>query len=225
MHVLPADRLDLTQTLDRCPLCLSPQLEPYWQDAARSYLRCAGCELVVVPPRFHLSLSEERAVYDLHENGPDDAGYRKFLGRLTAPLIARLKPGAQGLDFGSGPGPTLSLMMSEAGYPSAIYDPIYAPDTSALEARYDLISATEVVEHLRTPKQDLDRLFAMLRPGGTLAIMTKLVLNRERFSTWHYKNDPTHISFFSAQTLRWLADSWDAKLEQLAADILFITRP
>ena len=35
---------------------------------------------------------EEKAQYDLHENDPYDLGYRKFLSRLTDPLLAKLPP-------------------------------------------------------------------------------------------------------------------------------------
>jgi len=48
-----------------------------------------------------------------------DPRYRRFLARLAEPLIAHLPKGARGLDFGCGPGPTLSLMLREAGFACA----------------------------------------------------------------------------------------------------------
>lgn len=207
-----------------CPLCESSDSNAFCTDRARDYLRCSHCKLVFVPEQFHLSLADERSEYDLHENLPTDPGYRRFLGRLASPLLQRLPKGARGLDFGSGPGPTLSVMLKEAGHPTEIYDPFYAPDRGALERPYDFITASEVVEHLRDPKLELERLFGLLRTGGVLAIMTKLVLDQTAFTSWHYKNDRTHIAFFSKETFAWLSEQWGATLEFVGADVIFLTK-
>ena len=136
----------------------------------------------------------------------------------------RLSSGSQGLDFGSGPGPTLSLMFEEAGHTVALYDYFYANDTSALELQYDFITASEVVEHLHQPKHALDRLWSILKPGGTLGIMTKRVLNREAFAKWHYKNDLTHVCFFSEATFHWLAEQWQAELTIEGNDVVLLKK-
>jgi hypothetical protein len=44
---------------------------------------------------------------------------------------------------------------------------------------------------------ELNRLFTLLKKGGVLAIMTQMITKETDFSTWYYKNDPTHICFFS----------------------------
>ena len=178
-----------------------------------------------MPPHQFLSAQAEKAEYDRHQNSPEDAGYRRFLGRLFEPLASRLEPESRGLDFGSGPGPTLSVMFEEAGYRMAIYDPFYAPDRSVLDERYDFVTASEVVEHLHRPRRVLDRLWSLLRPGGILGIMTKRVLDRDAFSRWHYKNDPTHVCFFSLETFEWLAEHWQAELTVCGADVVLLRRP
>ncbi|SEM33056.1 class I SAM-dependent methyltransferase [Halomonas caseinilytica] len=190
--------------MQTCPLCASPDTGVYHRENERTYLRCGHCTLVFVPAGQHLSAAEEKAVYDCHENRPDDPGYRRFLGRLFTPLVARLPPAAQGLDFGSGPGPTLSLMFEEAGHRMTIFDPFYAPDETVWQGRYDFITATEVVEHLAAPGREFERLVAHLKPGGWLGLMTKRVRSREAFAGWHYIRDPTHVAFFSESTFRWL---------------------
>lgn len=167
----------------------------------------------------------EQAEYDKHQNSPDDLGYRKFLSRLFTPLHTRLKPASHGLDFGCGPGPTLSLMFKEAGHRMSLYDPIYAPDTLTLKGPYDLITASEVVEHLHDPATELDRLWSILKPGGWLGIMTKLALDKDAFSRWHYKNDPTHVCFFSDQTMVWLAEQWQTKVLLIGNDVLLFQKP
>ena len=153
---------------DRCPLCASTKTSLFHVDRHRAYFVCDACTLVFVPPTFFLSPAEEKAEYDLHENSPDDAGYRRFLSRTCEPVVARLSPASEGLDFGCGPGPTLSVMFEEAGHTVALYDPFYANDPSVFERQYDFITATEVVEHLHRPRAELDRLWSSLQPGGVL---------------------------------------------------------
>jgi 2-polyprenyl-3-methyl-5-hydroxy-6-metoxy-1,4-benzoquinol methylase len=179
---------------------------------------------VFVPPAFYVSRAQERAEYDLHDNRVDDPGYRRFLSRLHAPLVRRLPTGAHGLDFGCGPGPALAAMLQEDGLPVALYDIFYAPDTSVFSRQYDFITATEVVEHLHDPAAELNRLWQCLADGGVLAIMTKLARDAEAFARWHYKNDPTHVCFFSRQTFVYLAAELKAELEFVADDVIFLTR-
>ncbi|MBX3437283.1 MAG: class I SAM-dependent methyltransferase [Planctomycetaceae bacterium] len=207
-----------------CPLCHASEVEVWHRDARREYGCCAVCRLVFVPSRYFLSQEAERACYDQHQNDPSDSAYRRFLSRLFDPLVARLRPGARGLDFGSGPGPTLSVMLNEAGFPMAIYDPFYAPHEEVWQDCYDFVTTTEVVEHLHRPMVDLQRVWRVLKPGGWLGIMTKRVLDAERFATWHYKNDPTHVVFYSEATFAWLATQWSAKLIVAASDVVLLQK-
>jgi cyclopropane fatty-acyl-phospholipid synthase-like methyltransferase len=179
---------------------------------------------VFVPPVYYLSSDEEKRRYDQHQNSPDDAEYRQFLNRLFIPVQALLRPESRGLDFGSGPGPTLSKMFEEAGHSMAIYDPYYAKNESIWEQQFDFITASEVVEHLHQPGTELDRLWACLKPGGTLGVMTKLALAREAFATWHYKNDMTHVGFFSRCTFEWLGSQWGSKARFFEKDVVLLRK-
>lgn len=208
-----------------CPLCTSRQTLAYHRDGRRDYRQCQCCDLVFVPPTQRLSREAEKAVYDRHDNVPDDVGYRRFLSRLFDPLQQRLAPGACGLDFGAGPGPTLSVMFEEAGHPMAIYDPYYASAVRPLAHRYDFITASEVVEHLYEPGRELERLATMLNPGGWLGLMTKRVTSKEAFTRWHYIRDPTHVSFFSEATFVWLAHHLQLSLTLPAADVALLHKP
>jgi SAM-dependent methyltransferase len=210
---------------DACILCGARSLGAFATDARREYLQCSHCRLVFVPASQRLAAAAERAHYDLHRNSPTDPGYRRFLGRLAEPLMARLPPPARGLDFGSGPGPTLSVMLVEAGYSMAIYDPFYAPDTAPLGEVWDFICATEVVEHLFAPGATLQLLWRQLRPGGWLGVMTKLVRNREAFASWHYKNDPTHVCFFSRDTWSFWAERCGTSPDFVGDDAVLFRKP
>ncbi|WP_455206577.1 class I SAM-dependent methyltransferase [Kaarinaea lacus] len=198
--------------------------EPEQKALRRDYLRCENCALVFVPSFQFISREQEKAHYDLHQNHPADQGYRLFLNRLLVPMKEKLKSGSRGLDFGSGPGPTLSLMFEELGFPMKIYDHFYANDEFVLQQQYDFITTTETVEHLHHPKTELERLWSLLKPGGLLGIMTKLVIDRDAFANWHYKNDPTHVCFFSNETFRWLADLWHAKIEFTGNDVILFEK-
>ncbi|WP_406665017.1 class I SAM-dependent methyltransferase [Gallaecimonas sp. GXIMD1310] len=206
-----------------CPLCHAP-VSPYAEDKHRRYWQCQCCRLVFADPASHLAAAAEKAVYDLHQNSADDDGYRRFLERLSIPLLARLQPGQRGLDFGCGPGPVLASMLEKAGMQMTTFDPFYAPDPQRLNSCYDFVTCTEVVEHFQQPAQSWQQLADLVRPGGWLGIMTKLVISPARFASWHYKNDPTHVSFYSEATFAWLASRHGFSWQRLDTDVLLLQK-
>ncbi len=188
-----------------CSLCSSAttllaELEgrPYW--------RCGTCALTQLDSTAWLGADAERAVYQNHENDVDDPGYRRFLSKLADPLLTRLSPGSQGLDYGCGPGPALAAMLQDAGHQVALFDPFFFDAPAALERSYDFITCTETAEHFHRPRSEFARLNALLRPGGWLAVMTCFQTDDARFKSWHYRRDPTHVVFYREQTMRHLAD-------------------
>ncbi|MFN3580192.1 MAG: class I SAM-dependent methyltransferase [Pseudomonas sp.] len=206
-----------------CPLCKN-STRWFHSDRRRHYYQCPTCALVHVPKDWQLDATAEKAVYDQHQNIPDDPDYRQFLSRLADPLLSKLPPASQGLDFGCGPGPALAAMLSEAGHSMALYDLYYFPRPEVFGQQWDFITATEVVEHLADPQRELQRLWGCLKPGGWLGIMTKRVEDPAAFGNWHYKNDPTHISFFAASTFAWLAQQWEAEVEFCGRDTVLIQK-
>lgn len=206
-----------------CPLCRSTHSAFYSSDKQREYWQCAQCTLVFVPPLFYVSATLERAQYDLHENN-DSAGYRAFLNRLAQPLLMRIKPVSVGLDFGCGPGPVLATMLKAAGHHMDLFDIFYQPDNAVFSRQYDFITATEVIEHLHNPYDELARLWSCLQPNGYLGIMTKLVKDKTAFSNWHYKIDPTHVCFYSVDTFQYLAKQLGAIVEFVSADVILLQK-
>ncbi len=198
----------------RCPLCGTASAFAFARVQARDYFSCDTCGLVHLDRTQRLSPERELAHYDTHENSPDDLRYRAFLTQLAAPLLARLPTGAVGLDFGSGPGPTLSVMFGEQGFPTSIYDPFFAPDPLPLTRDYDFVSCSETVEHFFNPGDEFQRLDRMLRPDGWLGIMTTVLRDDENFATWHYPRDPTHVSFYRPRSLAWIAAHYGWALER-----------
>lgn len=210
--------------VELCPFCLG-STEKFYQDRRRDYYHCPQCLSVHVPADFHLDSVQEKAEYDKHENHPEDPSYRRFLSRFYDPFCQRIPSKAYGLDFGCGPGPALASMLEEAGHSVEKYDLYYYPDDSVLQKQYDFITATEVVEHLVDPMSVIDRLWTLLKSGGVLGIMTKRVVDIEAFKSWHYKNDPTHITFFHEQTLQFIAHRLGGELDLAGADLAFLRKP
>jgi SAM-dependent methyltransferase len=195
-----------------CPLCAAPGQHRYAIVGERTYIRCPVCLLTYLDPAQCPTSAEEEAEYRLHDNRPDDPGYRRFLSRAVDPLCDRLAEkgitSAHGLDFGCGPGPALSIMMAERGHVFVDYDPIFRTDSIPLHLlhdSFDAIACTEVVEHFHQPGRSFALLNRLLRPGGTLVIMTDVLYPDIKFAEWHYIREISHVSFYAPETLHWIA--------------------
>lgn len=209
-----------------CPLCLAQKTQDIHRDQYRAYQHCLICDLIFVARDDLLSPEEEKALYDLHENDPNDLDYRKFLNQLAQPLLARLKPPPlRGLDFGSGPGPALPIMLAEQGYTMRIYDHFYAPNPQVLADSYDFVTCSETFEHFFTPRVEWRLLVNLVKPGGWLGIMTLLLPSPKEFADWHYKNDDTHVSFYSRNTFLFLAKRDDLKVEFIGDNVILYQKP
>ena len=210
--------------IDACPLCNSNLTESFYIDSYRQYLKCSICDFVFVPKIYHLSEKDERVRYDTHNNDPEDDRYRNFLSQLLNPLQEMIPKNASGLDFGSGPGPTLSLMLEERGYSVDLYDKFYARNDTVFDRQYDFITASEVVEHLRQPLVELSRLMGLLKYDGVLSIMTQILTPQIDFEQWYYKNDPSHVGFFSEKALNYLSQKWQAELYVISERVVIFKK-
>jgi len=70
-------------------------------------------------------MMQERARYQTHNNSLDCPGYVKFLKPALSSVMGQVAVGSRGLDFGCGPGPTLSVLLRREGYPCEDYDPLF----------------------------------------------------------------------------------------------------
>jgi len=204
-----------------CPLCLTSNAKHFFQAidtpfGLRDFYQCPTCVLVFVAKQNHLSIEEEKKRYDTHENSPEDQGYRDFLNRLAQPLSQHLSAGDSGLDFGCGPGPAMQTLLSPKGVRVQNYDPHYFPEKKLLTQSYDFVTCTEVIEHLRQPRETFQQLQQLLKVGAYLGVMTQLVPTNKAFEAWWYWKDPTHITFYQEATLAWIATrmQWEIKYAQ-----------
>ncbi len=136
----------------------------------------------------------------------------------------RIPAPAYGLDFGSGPEPVLAKLLGARGYKMQIYDPYYAPEQGVLAQTHHFITCSEVIEHIYAPAQQLASLWGCLAPRGLLGIMTSLVPDAIDFATWRYKDDPTHVRFYSMRTFEWLAHKWNASVEFVGHRVVIFTK-
>ena len=210
----------------KCPLCSTPGTA-FYADAENgySYDSCEHCGLVWLNPCHHLSREAEHAHYAQHENDPTDPNYRGFLNRLWAPLKEKLTTGASGLDYGSGPGPTLHLMAQEDGFDCWHYDPYFHPDKSVFGQQYDFITCSETAEHFHDPAAEFRQLLALLKPGGWLGVMTSRLMPDTDFANWHYRRETTHVMFYRDATFEWMSDHWSwAKPEFVSNSIVLLQK-
>ena len=190
-----------------------------------TFRECPACQLVFRDPGEHLDAAAADARYREHRNFLDDPRYLAFLDRLGAPVAQRLPPGARGLDYGCGPVHGIATLMEPRGFPMASWDPLFHPDDGPLRETYDFVTCSEVLEHVADPREALDRLAALLHPGGLLAIMTQFRGDAAHFTGWHYHRDPTHVCFYSPDTMRWIAEQRGWRVELPADGITLFTLP
>ncbi len=187
-----------------CPLCRSSAPHSRLDGPlSRTYLLCDRCKMIFVPAEDLPDRDTEKAWYQTHENGIQNNGYVRFLNQAISPTLPYLPKNARGLDYGCGPGPTLHILLNRAGFACDNYDPFFVPDKP--DGPYDFIMSTECFEHFFDPPGEMENIGRLLKTGGILTIMTRFWEHKEEFPSWYYANDPTHVCFYHADTISWLA--------------------
>lgn len=153
-------------------------------------------------PDQRLSIGEEKERYLHHQNGPQEAGYVKFLERIITPALEYLSDEMVGLDYGCGPSPTLSVLLERKGISCHNYDPVFGYNYPRIQ--YDFIFATESFEHFYNPKEEITRIKTLLKPLGYLFIMTERWETTDQFRKWYYNKDPTHVCFYHKNTFQFI---------------------
>ena len=173
---------------------------------------CADCQLVFKNPQFYYNSNQDLKRYSTHNNNEQDAGYIDFLKRIVSPLTSFLPKHFTALDFGCGPGPILSLLLSEKGGLVENYDPLFFNNTEILNKTYDVVTSSEVVEHFKDIEKDWELLIGLVKPQGLLAIMSLFISTDIDYKSWWYKNDPTHVVFYHENTFNYLAKRFELEI-------------
>ena len=191
----------------KCPLCFQIESRPYHQDKFRSFHECIACSIIFVSRESLISFQDEKTRYDSHENVEGDPGYEAYLKKIVDSSLPYLDPGQKGLDFGCGKTKLVEKLFHREGFAVDSYDLYFHPNESIFNNQYDFIILSEVIEHLREPREVMAKLSTLLSPTGKFLIKTKLAPATEKeFSSWFYKRDITHVQFFNEKSFKFLSE-------------------
>lgn len=187
-----------------CLLCHNHNTELYYKHKNRTFGYCSECGSVFVEHSQLPVNDKEKQRYEYHNDDIVNSGYKNFVDPLITSICNTIPVQAKGLDFGSGPVAAITTILNEKNYNMASYDPFFKNDPTVFELNYDFVVACEVIEHLHHPITEFTRIYNCLRKGGRLFCMTDLLPARNKFKDWYYKNDFTHVIFYSDKNLNWL---------------------
>ncbi|MFL5496386.1 MAG: methyltransferase domain-containing protein [Gemmatimonadales bacterium] len=214
----------------QCPLCQS-SAQARGDHMGRQVLRCSAsrCRIEFLYPQ--PTAEELRELYQAayyRPGAPNQANTYlntppQVADGLVTSLTARLGSlrGLRILDFGAGVGEFATRLASAGGLVECVEPDPEAqrqlaqrglrgyPNLDALvagepNARFDLITAIEVVEHLEDPVAYLQRLARITRPRGALFLSTpnfESLRARVMGLRWEQYQNPTHLFYFTYGSL------------------------
>ncbi len=198
----------------KCRICSNPVKIIKDNKLNKEFYSCDACRFISLKEEFIVSEAEEKKRYLAHNNSLDDPKYvdylKGFVKEAVDPFMANIK---NALDYGCGPAPVLAHILEEKGIKTKIYDKFFFPGQTYKQNSYDLITLTEVIEHLIDPVRILKELAGLLNHDGYICAMTMFhPENEQLFLKWWYKYDITHISFFSLKTMQYIAGLLDLEI-------------
>ncbi|NLX72237.1 MAG: class I SAM-dependent methyltransferase [Bacteroidales bacterium] len=194
-----------------CRLCGSETNKSFAAIDGITLYKCDNCLLIFKAYDLELEPDSEKNRYLQHNNSEEDQAYLRHLNTAIQPTLPFLSSDMEGLDFGCGPNPVLAKVLTKSGYTCSFYDPFFFPDLP--DERQDFVFATETFEHFSNPAKELQLITALLRPHGTLTIMTNRWDENTDLGKWWYVRDPTHLVFYHKETFRFISEKYDYSLE------------
>jgi 2-polyprenyl-3-methyl-5-hydroxy-6-metoxy-1,4-benzoquinol methylase len=221
-----------------CDICGETQLKPTFvfpvfdgpynhgsKPGTRHILRCDNCGYARAFPFPHKRYREYYETLDeeYHQSHDQDSSRYRSIMDLLAPLtVTRV------LDWGCGTGTFLSFFPSEvekfgveasrAAAHTANQNGIqtlspWGEFPGELNGTFDVVTAIDVVEHISDPSSLRQSFVQLLKPGGTLILMTGDLESpsaRSASSSWYYLHYAEHISFMCERVVRlWLEHEFE----------------
>jgi|SRR6056297_2117495 len=195
----------------QCPLCKTEN-EKFLIHQKRTFYSCQTCDSIYVDKEDLLNFEEEKKRYETHNNTMDNKGYVKMFRKFLDDTVNKVSDNVKDiLDYGCGPNPVLAEILKEDGFEADYYDPAFFTEI-AENKKYDLITSTEVFEHFHNPRENIKKILKKIKDGGYLAVMTYFHDGKDIFESWFYKNDPTHVFFYNANTFRYISEEFDLEI-------------
>lgn len=215
------DRLKVQYPIKRCCRICDDQAFIFFEDRRPFYL-CKNCGLIFTD----CPLSSEKTKEHYQSQHVNNFDWSNFAKSLLEAVSFAIKPRTI-FDFGSGSG-KLADEFRTMGFEVHNYEPMLHGVFQAEKYfnSYDLVILNEVIEHLVDVISVFYGVCSLVRSGGLLyvgTLTTDAMINepdkfQELFSSWWYKDDQTHVSFFSQLTFEYIcALKKNCKLQMLSA--------
>lgn len=202
-----------------CPVCENNNLQPYKIGTDFELSKCTKCKLVfspVVPTNEELAKYYEKYAYEgVSELSPiTTIRFREWLEKFES--FRKLN---KILDVGCGRGEFLEEAqkfgwnVTGSEYSETAVNILKAKNITVISGDieeylttdyFDVIVSIEVIEHLKNPLQNTNKMFSLLRPGGLLFLTTP---NRKSLtgliikSSWRVFEYPEHLFYFSFRSM------------------------
>ncbi|MCW8894966.1 class I SAM-dependent methyltransferase [Sulfurimonas sp.] len=200
--------------MKKCKICQSDTDVISDKKTQKIYHTCLTCEYIFLDEKFYIDETHEKKHYDKHHNNFESLGYVQMFDNLIDEFIEPNKNSINtALDFGCGEGEVLPILLENRNISCDRYDLFYFPKKIYEDKEYDLITSTEVVEHLANPLEMLKKLLSHVKRNGYLLLMSAFhPSDDEKFLKWWYIRDITHIGFFNMSTFKYLAKELNMKI-------------
>lgn len=163
-----------------------------------------NCKAIFLSSPYYLDPIAEKERYEEHNNDVTDLRYQEFVRPVVEKILVEHTPSARGLDYGCGTGPVITSLLAKKGFTTQLYDPYFQPDTRVLSEEYDYVICCEVMEHFQAPVKEFRKLKDLLSKTGSIYCKTSLFDKNIDFKKWYYKDDPTHVTFYTKKGLKHL---------------------
>jgi hypothetical protein len=190
-----------------CPLCKGGK-HVYYRHGKRIYYQCEKCDSIFLDENYRLTPDREKKRYLEHNNDVNDNRYQNFVEPITSAILNKFKSHHTGLDYGAGTGPVITKILKDYSYNIKTYDPYFHNYPEYLKKKYDYIACCEVIEHFYNPYSEFKKLKNMVKKTGALYCQTNLYNKSINFKNWYYKNDPTHVFFYTEKSIFWIKENF-----------------
>jgi SAM-dependent methyltransferase len=179
--------------------------------------RCSGCGSLHA--KDEVDLAHYYGSYPFHAL-PDDWRMHTMLDNFVRRVErGGVRPDHRILDYGCGGGGLLKHLAKKGYAQTAGFDEYSSTygDASVLQERYDCVISQDVIEHVPSPLEFLDRVTDLVRPGGTVVLGTPNASaihlgNAERYV--HALHLPYHRHILSKPALLETAERRGLRLER-----------